>query len=100
MTIIVDGQTVTGTVISKDLWKSLWLDEIKSAGKGGEFMAEIIEGLDGMNYMITDGEIVGRDRPLRLHMKDAHFGNNGPKLLRVRIDRISAWSVGIAQRDA
>lgn len=97
--LVVPGGTITGTLISRDDWLEEWTAVIRSSGSGGQLFAAALEKIfaDAGVY-IFDDEFPAKDRPSRLHIQNGFVstptGRVGPYLLRVRVDTVSAWSLG------
>jgi hypothetical protein len=100
LVLMVPGGIVTGTLISRDQWLEEWLNEIEAAeGIGGQIVANALRGLiNNQGVYVIDDELAGKDRPARLHLKNCYINSGGekegPLLLRVRVESVSAWSLG------
>ncbi|MEU0165505.1 hypothetical protein ABZ214_08625 [Streptomyces iakyrus] len=90
--LVVDGQVVTGTVIKREKWWELFFSELRQAG--AKIIANGIEGaIQQSGSLILDDELE-EDPAKYIHLVNAHTGDHGPMLMRVRLDQVAAWSLG------
>lgn len=99
ITLMVPGGAISGVLIARDEWLKEWTSEIRNAGTNGEVFAEVLTKImTDLGVYILDSDFPAKDRPTKLHVKDGYIttsaGERGPYLLRVRIDSVSAWSLG------
>ena len=102
--LVVPGAILTGTVVSRDTWFEGWTEEMEKTDGAAKAFAQAMSNIkDQLGIHVLDSEFTGKDLPTRIHLKDATIYANGtnfgPFLLRVRIDTVSAWTMGSAPNE-
>ena len=93
LTLVVGGQVIHGTAISRERWFELWREEL--AAVGGDVVVSAFEGFDEDQLVIHEDELPDSDMPRRIYLMNARFGQiAGPSLARVQLGSVDAWSMG------
>lgn len=92
--LVVEGNVITGTAVSRSEWMNQWREELEQAGSGGQIIANAIRQADEEESYIHEDEVSG-DLPRRVHLRNARVENgSNPMLMRVELASVSAWSMG------
>lgn len=98
LVLTVPGGIVGGTCIPAKKWKELWMTQIKESGPGGHAFASGLELAAEKYGLLLDEEFPDIDAPTIVHLQNAWFISGTKEianlLARVRLDSISAWSLG------
>ena len=97
--LVLPGAIVTGTLTSGDEWFEAWTKQIRNAGEHGKMFADLMtKFVSELGMYLIDDDLPEKDRSSKLHLMNAHIRSGefdaGPMLVRVRIDSVSAWSLG------
>lgn len=106
ITLSTNGGVVSGHLITRDVWKSLWSDQLKGAtGTGVEALSTFPDDLDAAidGAVQESGAEPPKDDGLRyfVHLKNATLfvpgvDRIGFPLWRGRLDSVTGWSLGTA----
>jgi len=107
VTLVLDGQVVSGTLVGEAEWLNEVASELAAAGPGGEgFATAFREAAAGArlskihdSHLMESGVRSPVPTPVHLHLLRATVQNGtgatGPAVpLRIRLSKVSGWHVG------
>lgn len=103
LTVLVDGELVTGTAIGKEAWVSAWMGQLRVGGMPEEAATELERHLLEVHASIDETverlRAADKQAPRReyLYMRDVRFVGMPDTvwpLWRIRLSQVAGWSLG------